>query len=218
MLGQLITNYRLFQQMEEQISKRTVKLEQALIDLKSLKEHYESISMLDQLTGLYNRHYFYEQVEHALANTKRYGQSLCLLILDLDQFKFVNDDYGHGFGDEVLKKVSKALQQQVRESDILVRFGGEEFIVIFTNTNCNNGHVFAERIRKNIGSLRWEKEGFSQTMSIGLYCLNNECCGKDNADVISIDNLIHYADTALYQAKKQGRNRVVTFSKDMLKE
>jgi diguanylate cyclase (GGDEF)-like protein len=218
MLGQLITNYRLFQKMEEQISKRTIKLEQALIDLQALKEHYESVSMLDQLTGLYNRHYFYDQVELAIANTKRYGQVLCLLILDLDKFKVVNDLYGHGFGDEVLRKVSISLQQAVRESDILVRFGGEEFIVIFTNTNCRNGNIFAERIRKDIESLPWEKEGFVQTMSIGLYCLNNECCAEDDTSVITVDNLIHYADKALYQAKAQGRNKVVSFTKDMLEK
>ena len=218
MLGQLITNYRLFQKMEEQVSKRTIKLEQALIDLQALKEHYESVSMLDQLTGLYNRHYFYDQVELAIANTKRYGQVLCLLILDLDKFKVVNDLYGHGFGDEVLRKVSISLQQVVRESDILVRFGGEEFIVIFTNTNCKNGNIFAERIRKDIESLPWEKEGFVQTMSIGLYCLNNECCAEDDTSVITVDNLIHYADKALYQAKAQGRNKVVSFTKDMLEK
>ncbi len=218
MLGQLITNFRLFQQMEDKISKRTIKLKQALVDLQALKEHYESISMLDQLTGLYNRHYFYEQVEHALANTKRYGQSLCLLILDLDEFKIVNDLYGHGFGDEVLRVVSMTLQQQVRDSDILVRYGGEEFIVIFTNTDCENGDVFAERIRKNVESLRWEKEGFVQTMSIGLYCLKNDCCTNDNGNILSIDELIHYADTALYQAKEQGRNKVVTFTTEMLEK
>jgi diguanylate cyclase (GGDEF)-like protein len=218
MLGQLITNYRLFQQMEEQISKRTIKLEQALTDLQILKEHYESMSMLDQLTGLYNRRYFYDQVELAIANTKRYGQELCLLILDLDKFKVVNDLYGHGFGDEVLRKVSLSLQQVVRETDILVRFGGEEFIVIFTNTTCRNGNIFAERIRKNIELLQWEKDGFVQTVSIGLYCFDSNCSATDDGIITSVDNLIHYADIALYQAKEQGRNKVVSFTKDMLKK
>jgi diguanylate cyclase (GGDEF)-like protein len=218
MLGQLITNYRLFQQMEEQISKRTIKLEQSLIDLHALKEHYESISMIDQLTGLYNRRYFYDQVELAMANTKRYGQILCLLILDLDNFKAVNDLYGHGFGDEVLRKVSVSLQRVVRESDILVRFGGEEFIVIFTNTSSINGNIFAERIRKDIESLQWEKEGFVQTMSIGMYCLNMECYAEDDTSVLTVDNLIHYADTALYKAKALGRNKVVSFTKDMFEK
>jgi diguanylate cyclase (GGDEF)-like protein len=217
MLGQLITNFRLFQQMEEQISRRTSSLEHALSDLNKLKEHYESISVIDQLSGLYNRRYFYDQVEIAIANTKRYGQPLCLLILDLDQFKAVNDSYGHGFGDTVLIKVSEALKQQVRESDILVRYGGEEFVIIFTNTDCSNGKLFAERIRKKIESLEWnEKKDFSQTASIGLYCLRNSSEINKNTH-LKIDNLIQYADTALYMAKAQGRNRVITYDEKMEK-
>lgn len=216
MLGQLITNYQLFQEMEQQISLRTGKLEQALTDLEKLKNHFESISMIDQLTGLHNRRYFYEQAEIAVANTKRYKQSLCLLILDLDQFKYVNDNYGHGFGDKVLEKVSKTLRQQVRETDILVRFGGEEFVVIFTNTDCSNGTDFAERIREKVALLMWEEEpGFEQTVSIGLYCLNNKCGSEGVKNTPSIDELVHNADTALYQAKARGRNQVVIYQKQM---
>jgi len=215
MLGQLITNFRLFRQMEAQIEKRTAKLEKALVDLETLKEHYENISMIDPLTSLYNRRYFYIQAEIAIANTKRYGQSLCMLILDLDHFKKVNDDYGHGFGDTVLINVSKTLRQGMRDGDILVRFGGEEFVIIFTNTNCTNGKIFANRIRQSVEALTWEDmPGFNQTISVGLYCLSAECCGVDKT--IDIDALIHYADIALYQAKEQGRNQVVTFSQDML--
>ncbi len=219
MLGQLISNFRLFQHMEEQIAKRTVKLENALTDLQTLKEHYQSISMIDQLTGLYNRRYFYDQVELALAQTKRYGQPLCILMLDLDHFKSVNDQYGHGFGDAVLAKVSSALKQEVRDTDILVRFGGEEFVIIFNNTNCNNGQLFAERIRATIGSLVWdEKQGFIQTVSIGLHCLNSAGCNIDSASQLYIDQLIHYADTALYLAKVQGRNKVILFTEEMKKQ
>lgn len=213
MLGQLISNFRLFRNMEEQVKHRTIKLEEALVDLEKLKQHFESVSMLDQLTGLYNRRYFYDQVETAIANTKRYGQPLCLLILDLDHFKYVNDNYGHGFGDKVLVKVSETLQQHVRESDILVRFGGEEFIVIFTNTYCTNGKIFSERIRTTIESLHWQdKEDFVQTVSIGLYCLSCDSTEMDDDCAANIDKLIHYADTALYKAKALGRNKVVLFN------
>lgn len=217
MLGQLITNYRLFQQMEDQILTRTAKLEQAMVDLQSLKEHYQSISMIDQLTGLYNRRYFYDQVEFALANTRRYEQPLCVLMLDLDNFKEANDNHGHGFGDKVLVKVSQALQKEVRDTDILVRFGGEEFVVIFTNTDCVNGEFFAERIRKTVENLAWEgMEDYHQTVSSGLYCIN-DCCIDDPKDEENIDKIIQYADTALYKAKLQGRNKVVTYTEDMKK-
>ncbi len=214
MLGQLITNFRLFQQMEAQISKRTEKLEEALADLKVLKNHFESISMIDQLTGLYNRRYFYDQAEIAISNAKRYRQALCLLVLDLDHFKQVNDLYGHGFGDNVLVKISRSLQQQVRESDVLVRYGGEEFVVIFPNTNCVNGKIFAERIRKKIEQIEWEDSDYVQTISIGIYCLSDECCVPENDD-LKIDKLVNFADMALYQAKAQGRNRVVLYSEDI---
>ena len=217
MLGQLITNYRLFQQMDTEISKRTEKLEKALVDLNSLKEHFENISMVDQLTGLYNRHYFYDQAEIAIANTKRYGQALCLLMLDLDHFKQVNDLYGHGFGDEVLVKVSHVMKQQIRETDVLVRYGGEEFVVIFTNTSCDNGQVFAERIRAQVEQMKWEEQGFKQTVSMGLYCLS-ECSENGNEVDINIDNIVNMADIALYQAKAQGRNKVLTYCKDMVEK
>jgi diguanylate cyclase (GGDEF)-like protein len=217
MLGRLITNFHLFQKMEDQISMRTAKLEQALSDLQSLKEHFESISMIDQLTGLYNRRYFYSQVELALANTKRYGQSLCLLMLDLDNFKAANDIYGHGFGDEVLTKFAAVMRHHVRDSDILARFGGEEFVVIFTNTDCSDGTLFAERIRKTVEAIVWEdKADFTQTVSIGLYCLNND--EGSTASNMDIDKLIQYADVALYAAKEQGRNGVVTFTESMLQK
>lgn len=218
MLGQLIGNFRLFTQMEGQISQRTVKLEQAITDLQILKDHYQSMSIIDQLTGLYNRRFFYDWVELALAQTMRYGHPLCILMLDLDNFKAVNDDYGHGFGDDVLVKVSAALKQEVRDTDILVRFGGEEFVIIFNNTTGSNGLIFAERIRATIASLIWdEKEGFTQTVSIGLYCLSNECYKISPAKELTIDRLIYYADSALYIAKVQGRNKVVMFTEKMKK-
>ncbi|NOQ76834.1 MAG: diguanylate cyclase [Methylococcaceae bacterium] len=218
MLGQLIANYRLFRQMDDQIFKRTAKLEEALVDLNTLKEHFESISMIDQLTGLYNRRYFYEQSELALANTKRYGQPLCLLVLDLDHFKRVNDQYGHGVGDKVLIKTSKVLQQQIRDTDVLVRYGGEEFVIIFTNTSCSNGKIFAERIRKKIESLKWQDSEYVQTVSIGLYCLSSGCCLQENNKELNIDKLVNFADTALYKAKAEGRNQVVIYNGDKLEK
>ncbi len=217
MLGQMITNFRLFRTMEKQISKRTEKLENAMNDLQNLKNHYQSISMIDHLTGLYNRRYFFDYIEKSLSKNKRYGQSLCVLMMDLDHFKNVNDNHGHGFGDKVLINVSKALKKHVRDSDILVRYGGEEFIIIFTNIDANEGENFAERIRKTIEAIYWkEKKDFIQTISIGLFYLNKSYPSKQSEQQINIDKLIMYADTALYRAKKNGRNRVVTFTHDML--
>ncbi len=218
MLGQLITNYRLFHEMEQQIISRTAKLEKAYEDIKRLKEYYENISVLDQLTGLYNRRYFYNQIEFTMAGHIRYGQAMCLLILDIDHFKAINDSYGHSFGDQVLVDVAGVLKHQVRHADVLVRFGGEEFIIIFTNTSCSNGILFAERIRNEVNQLKWWKKNdlVSVTMSIGLYCQDKDCCPP--SETPSIDQIVHFADVALYEAKNGGRNQVVKFCQDMLKK
>jgi diguanylate cyclase (GGDEF)-like protein len=211
MLGQLITNSRMLLKMEHQISMRTVKLQKALRDVNLLKERYESLSMIDELTGLYNRRYFYPQVEICIANSRRYKQPLCILLIDIDYFKKINDQYGHLCGDRVLIKVAALLNEQIRETDILIRFGGEEFVVIFTNTNCANGKTFAERIRQNIEqlSVEYEEQIVQTSVSIGMHCLFNE---NENVENLNIDNLVHFADQALYKAKENGRNRVEVFT------
>ncbi len=215
MLGQLITNCRLFQQMEKKIASRTAKLQQALQDVKYLKERYESMSMIDDLTGLFNRRYFYAQAAVIISSLERYGQGLCVLILDLDFFKKINDTYGHMTGDQVLIDVAATLKEEMRDSDILVRFGGEEFVVVFTNTDCQNGFIFAERIRKSINALSWnlDDEQVKITVSIDMTCLD---AAESSKPGINIDHLIHCADVALYRSKAEGRNRSTIFTQEML--
>jgi diguanylate cyclase (GGDEF)-like protein len=207
-LGQLITNRRLFQEMETQIAIRTKELERLVDETRLLKDHYASMSMLDQLTGLHNRRYFYDQVGLAIAQNKRYQNPFCLLVIDIDHFKTINDQYGHIFGDQVLIGVAAALKQQVRNSDILVRFGGEEFVIIFTNTCHDNGRLLAERIRQEIKLLSWTLDScvVKLTLSIGVYCTTQHRPNSD--EPMDIDQIIHYADTACYAAKTSGRDRV----------
>lgn len=210
-LGQLITNRRLFQQMEVQIVSRTSELERLVEETQRLKDYYVNMSMQDQLTGLHNRRYFYEQVEIALAQQSRFRYPFCLLMMDIDHFKSINDQYGHAFGDEVLIAVANTLKNLVRSTDILVRFGGEEFVIIFINTSCDNGKNFAERIRTNIKGLKINNAGHDVqlTMSIGLYCVAKH---DDQVEYkFDIDQIINFADRALYQAKSNGRDRVEIF-------
>ncbi len=211
-LGQLITNRRLFQQMELLIASRTADLERLVEETRQLKDHYIAMSMHDPLTGLHNRRYFYDQIEMALSQHKRYEHPFCLLVMDLDYFKAINDRYGHVFGDQVLISVAQTLKQEVRSSDILVRFGGEEFVIIFTNTNCQNGKLMAERIRQRIKQLTWIFQDLTVqiTISVGMYCMNPG--QSDPSTEMDIDRLIHYADTALYAAKANGRDRVELFA------
>lgn len=214
-LGQLISNYRLFQQMEQQIELKTAHLQKALDEACLLKQRFEKLSMIDTLTGLYNRRYFYAQAIQSIAGTERYGDSLCLLLLDLDFFKSVNDHYGHQAGDQVLVSVADTLKGEMRDSDVVARFGGEEFVVLFSNTDCINGMIFAERIRVVIAALQWEFDNqiVSITTSIGMYCISQKVL-QDKGD--DIDAFIHCADLAMYQAKLNGRNQVVAFREDFL--
>lgn len=215
MLGQLITNHRLIQQMELLIASRTSELERVVAETRRLKDYYVSMSMHDQLTGLHNRRYFYDQVGLAIAQHKRYQNPFCLLVMDIDFFKTINDQYGHAFGDRVLIDVAETLKQQVRSTDILVRFGGEEFVVIFTNTSCDNGITFAERIRNEVKAMRWQvaEAAVQITLSIGLHCTRLQA-GESGAS-LDIDQIIHCADLALYAAKANGRDRVEIYREDM---
>jgi len=219
MLGQLISNFRLIKEMEQNIADKTQHLEKALKEAETLKERYVSLSMVDSLTNLYNRRFFYEQIAVPFAKTKRYDDPLCLLLIDLDFFKVINDDYGHAAGDDVLIKVAETLKKTVREEDVLARFGGEEFIIGFTNTDNSKGMFFAERIRKALEVLQWEFDGntTSITASIGLCCvLYDSAAQKLEGEEHTIDQYIHYADLAMYAAKARGKNQVAAFNKEML--
>jgi diguanylate cyclase (GGDEF)-like protein len=218
MLGQLIANFRLFKEMDQRISEKTQHLEKALEEAEILKERYENLSMVDSLTKLYNRRFFYEQIAVPFAKTLRYGDPLCLLLLDLDAFKRINDAYGHHAGDKVLIDVANTLKETVRGGDVLARFGGEEFVVAFSNTDNDKGLVFAERIRKAIELLRWNFDGHEVAISasIGVCCV---LCQKNNLEDNTehlIDTYIHYADLAMYAAKARGKNQVAVFNKEML--
>ncbi|MBE0469695.1 MAG: sensor domain-containing diguanylate cyclase [Methyloprofundus sp.] len=215
MLGQLISNFRLLKKMEWQIAQKTEHLENALAEASALKARYESLSMQDSLTGLYNRRFFYAQVTQSVARTARSGDTLCLLLIDLDCFKAINDKFGHNFGDQVLIDVANALKAEMRDSDVVARFGGEEFVVLFSHANSTNSLVFAERIRKVIAELQWivNQQQVSLSASIGMFCVTQQILQEQGED---IDSFIHYADLAMYKAKNLGKNQVVVFTEDLL--
>jgi diguanylate cyclase (GGDEF)-like protein len=163
----------------------------------------EVLALHDKLTGLYNRHYLIEHLEHLLAMRKRYKRKLSLMMIDLDNFKRVNDSYGHVTGDLALKAVSECVRQRCRESDVLARYGGEEFIIICPDSNIQESYRLAERIRESVEQLTSESLGFPgpQTVSIGA-------CELSSDEELSIDQLFSRVDKALYRAKEEGRNKV----------
>jgi diguanylate cyclase (GGDEF)-like protein/PAS domain S-box-containing protein len=156
----------------------------------------------DELTGLLNRRGAWQSVQRVHAQGLRSGRPCCLAILDLDHFKLINDAYGHGVGDEVLKWVSETLRREVRQSDCLGRWGGEEFVIALPETNEVQARTGLERIRESIaaGSLAINGQEIRVTMSIGF-----ATCESDEGDPRDV---LARADMALYHAKNAGRNRV----------
>jgi len=157
----------------------------------------------DALTGLYNRHMFYELVERELAMDLRRGVTSSLLFIDIDHFKHINDSYGHAAGDHMLRVFAKFLRQQCRQSDVIARFGGEEFCVLMPTVDAENARQAAERLCQEALQLEvfWEGRRLPLSLSIGVTERRNFSEG--------IDALIQRADLAMYEAKQTGRNRAV---------
>ncbi|MCL9782532.1 GGDEF domain-containing protein [Vibrio sp. S4M6] len=161
------------------------------------------LSDYDALTGVFNRRGFMLMAKHELQRSQKDDLALCLLMIDIDHFKMVNDNYGHMVGDQVLKSITKKLHMNLRASDSLGRWGGEEFIVILPNQESSRALVIAERLRESIeqSELRINKNTTVKvTISIGLSCFNKH--------IANLEALISSADERLYKAKQGGRNQV----------
>lgn len=175
---------------------------QSDIDVALHDEIYDSATV-DELTRLYNRKYFQKHIESEFARGERYGREVSLIILDLDFFKKMNDTNGHQAGDLVLKSVGKAVKDSIRSNvDVPARFGGEEFAVLLPETSFNFALKIAEKIRAKIESLRMEFQGKTLTITASLGVASNR------PEITSVDQLIRVADEKLYEAKRNGKNRV----------
>lgn len=169
--------------------------------LEEEKEVYFKRSVTDPLTGLYNRLYLRTVMERAIAASKRFNMSYCLLMMDIDDFKMINDSFGHLAGDDVLKEISRILQKTMRNCDIAVRYGGEEFAVLLMGSNMEGACHAAERLRGQIECWSGEETGDNKiTVSIGAT--------EFKTDDSCMEDIIKRADMALYSAKKNGKNRV----------
>jgi len=168
-----------------------------------LVEELSKAAKQDPLTGIYNRRYFSEALTHEIERSDRFDRDITLVIFDLDHFKNVNDTYGHECGDLVLKEVVNIVQNETRTIDIFARWGGEEFIVLLTETSIEDAYNWAERVRNLIADSRIDYDGneVSVTCSFGVT--------SKSAHGLSGDALIKDADERLYQAKESGRNRTV---------
>ena len=161
----------------------------------------KEMSIRDELTGVYNRRHLMELLEHEYHRISRGGARFSVAMLDIDHFKSVNDSHGHQTGDEVLRAVSDVIRTSLRSADFCGRYGGEEFLLVMTQTNINGALLCAERVRSTIERSRFPNLGtdFKVTVSLGVA----EFAGKED-----IPTMIGRADKALYRAKESGRNRV----------
>jgi diguanylate cyclase (GGDEF)-like protein len=167
--------------------------------------HYQS-SITDPLTQLFNRGYLINILEKELAGSSRYHNPLSCILGDIDNFKSINDNFGHLAGDAVLKKVADILKANSRDSDVVGRYGGEEFLIILPNIQSAAAVTVAEKVRAKIAQMDASAiaKGLSVTISFGV------------SDTLTdapktADDLLHNVDTALYSAKEQGKNRCIVF-------
>ncbi len=170
--------------------------------LEDLLTKLEILAITDSLTQIYNRRYFESVIEKEFENTLRYKTPASCMMIDIDNFKSVNDEFGHRIGDVVLKGIANIIKNNLRKVDVVARWGGEEFIAILPRTTKEDTFVAAQRILKAISDNEFEGVNRPITISIGIASIPDESI--DNAE-----KLIHKADTAMYEAKKHGRNRVI---------
>lgn len=167
-----------------------IKLSQTILAL-------EKASITDGLTGLYNHNRIFEVLDAEIIRAKRYGHMLSIMMLDIDFFKKVNDNFGHQTGDVVLKEVAREITKTIRNIDVAGRYGGEEFLVVLPETNKESAIIGAERLRTNIENLSFEN-GMKISISGGIVEYTNETTME----------IIEKADKKLYKAKSNGRNRI----------
>jgi len=195
-LGMIITSQYFFKGKVYELQYRDT--------LKRLNKELEALSTLDPLTKLPNRRYFASQIAYEIAINKRYNHDATLVIIDIDHFKEVNDKYGHLAGDFILKELGDFLKHNVRESDTVCRWGGEEFMLLLSHTDLKGAEILSERLRRKIESYMFlfEDKHINITVSAGITRLDHE---KEDAFNISYAR----ADEALYKAKNSGRNQIV---------
>jgi len=185
-----------------------VKINRLFQQLKAKEAQLIAMAITDPLTQLYNRHFLNEIGIKRISEAQRHGQTLSLLLIDIDHFKLINDNHGHSIGDLVLQQIANLFKSECRNEDFALRFGGEEFVLVLPHSNTQDALKKAEDIKNKVVLLK--PEGISVTVSIGVSGINNE----QQAHEFNFYTLFNAADTAVFQAKENGRNRVILASVD----
>lgn len=190
-------------ELNREYANAQLQLAQTNLRLQQREAEILALSLRDPLTGVGNRRALEQALALETSRAERTGESLCALMADIDHFKRVNDTYGHEAGDKVLAAFGDLLRRQTRATDVVARFGGEEFVVLMPHTDIERATDTAERIREALASSRFEPLPGPVTVSVGVAELAADESGE---------SLLRRADMALYEAKQSGRNRVVARS------
>jgi len=178
-----------------------------MVRIKKAEDALRYQSVTDGLTGLYNRRFTFARLDEELSRAKRHNLSIACVVIDLDHFKKVNDEYGHLAGDTALRKVSEMLLRHARKEDLPCRYGGEEFLLVLPQTHTAGAVTLTERIRESL-----EKEAIRTDEGLVHITLSAGIAAFPENGAATPDDLLRLADAALYEAKEKGRNRVVTYS------
>ena len=198
--------------LESQVQERTrslsqinTRLQDEIGERKRLENQLRQQATTDELTGITNRRHFLELAQQELKRAARFNHPLALALLDIDQFKQLNDKYGHAVGDRALKHLTTICLKNIREIDIFARFGGDEFVLLLPETNEKQAHEIVERMRLALTAqpLQLDDTPIALTLSAGLSSLNAQA---------TLESLLNRADQALYRAKETGRNRTIVFA------
>jgi diguanylate cyclase (GGDEF)-like protein len=202
-----------FNSMVYRFRKSLTELQEKERNLTESEARFKFLASRDSLTGIYNRRSFTELAEVNLTNAMGIASPCCLAMMDIDHFKNFNDTYGHHVGDEALRHVVKVIESSLRKNDFMGRYGGEEFVIFFFDTDEQTGFNIVERLRKKLNDKPLEIENNG---SVPIYSSFGvvESSMEDPKDEEYVQNLINDADAALYAAKRTGRNRVVVYNSE----
>ncbi len=175
-----------------------LKVQSLLQELAEKNRVLQEMVITDGLTQIYNRRHVMDRLEVEISLALRHQHPLSIIMFDVDHFKNVNDTYGHQVGDQVLTQIAQCVKANIRKTDLVGRYGGEEFLVLLPHTDNLNSREVAEHLRHEVDSLGWEAAGLTTTISGGVASLEGQ----------SLKELLQEADLLLYQAKTKGRNRI----------
>jgi diguanylate cyclase (GGDEF)-like protein len=205
-----VQNARLFsehKQVEDELRRAKESLEVVNMELRFAFEHEQHMARTDTLTRINNRRNLFELAEHEFEVAKRYQQPLSIIMFDLDHFKNINDTYGHSVGDKMLERVAQVTHAQLRDVDIIGRYGGEEFVIVLPVTNAQKAFLLAQRILESVSAIRVHTDHGTAAVTLSIGIAETIHAPQDE----SVESVIRRADEAMYAAKQAGRNRAVIF-------